>query len=240
MDMFTVVEICICFLMAVAIGLMVLVGWLLVLDWMKKCRKKKSGEFVWIYPLKVYRLSVDLSRSTYLNDAPTSVDRYSNLGSYPTIDDPVMIEIAERLSEMCEGRSEKWKANFLLAFVQQNVKYAYDKDQYGVAEYWALPIQTLSSRMGDCEDTAFVYAGLAQLMGIRVKLFITRGHAVPAVKEPTIKGKTLVVDDDVWYPAETTSYMPITGAYTLSNKVVASADVVTPTWSFLGTLVKKY
>lgn len=234
----TIFLICVVIQIAVFVGLGAFITWLLVMKRIKDNERKEYGQFFWIYPLRPYRLTVDLSESIYYDYEPTSADVFSNLGSYPTIDDPVLIEIAEKLSEMSKGKSEKWRANFLLAFVQQNVKYGYTIDTYGDDPYWALPIQTLCKRVGDCKATTSLYCGLAKLMGIKVRYFVVKDHAVPGIKETTIEGRILKDGEDVWYPVETTSYMPITGAFTMSTRVRRSADIVAPGSSFWYTLVK--
>lgn len=245
-------EICIAFLSVVFISMSLLIAWMILLDWIKKYKKKEFGEFFWIYLVRPYRLSIDLDRSTYLDYTITESDGHHYLGSVPTIDDPVMFDIAKKLSEMCEGRSEKWKANFLLAFVQQNVSYERGPDAPSYDRCWALPIQTLRTRKGDCKATAALYCGLAELMGIRVKLFIVKeheiptikepwiNHAIPGIKEPSIKGRILDDGEGIWYPAETTSMLPFTGAYTLSKRVVRSADIVVPGGNFRYALIKKH
>lgn len=236
----TIISVCATIILIACFVLLIALGYALLLYYMKNYRKKEFGKFVWSFHCRFYKMEIELGNSTYHDYAPTGVGRYSHLGEYPCIDDPVMIEIANRLTEMAGNHSEAWKAEFALAFVQQNVKYVRDIEQYGESEYWALPIQVLCNRQGDCEDTAALYAGLAKLMGIQVRYFIVTSHAVPAIKEAQFKDKPLVLDDEKWYPCETTGFLYITGYYNLSRHIITSSDVIEPTDSFKSTLVRKY
>lgn len=47
-----------------------------------------------------------------------------------------------------------------LDWVYNNISYEEDLDNYGVAEAWANPEQTLNRGSGDCEDMAFLLASL--------------------------------------------------------------------------------
>ncbi|MBI5539675.1 MAG: transglutaminase domain-containing protein [Bacteroidia bacterium] len=51
-------------------------------------------------------------------------------------------------------------------YVSLNIEYVIDKQQYGFDEYWAFPEETISRRMGDCEDTSFLLASLLLASGI--------------------------------------------------------------------------
>jgi len=45
----------------------------------------------------------------------------------------------------------------LAAWCQRNITYELNQDQYGVAEYWATPAETLRSRKGDCKGIALLF-----------------------------------------------------------------------------------
>jgi predicted transglutaminase-like cysteine proteinase len=78
---------------------------------------------------------------------------------------------------------------------------ANDETQWGVADHWSPPFETLQSRRGDCEDYAFVkYLALleAGLSRDEVKIVIVRNrlpnqdHAVVAAR---VDGKWLILDN---------------------------------------------
>lgn len=78
---------------------------------------------------------------------------------------------------------------------------ANDQTQWGVADHWSPPFETLQSRRGDCEDYAFVkYLALleAGLSRDEVKIVIVRNrlpnqdHAVVAAR---VDGKWLILDN---------------------------------------------
>jgi len=56
--------------------------------------------------------------------------------------------------------------NAIRDWVAANIKYKTDKEQWGVAEYWQTPEDTLSLRTGDCEDFATLLCTLLRAYGI--------------------------------------------------------------------------
>lgn len=72
--------------------------------------------------------------------------------------------IASRISE--EVSSDRGRASCALAFVQSYVVYRSDAALHGVSDYWQTPSETLSSRMGDCEDSVILYCSLLAAMHI--------------------------------------------------------------------------
>ncbi|NQD96992.1 hypothetical protein HP532_30480, partial [Pseudomonas sp. CrR25] len=49
---------------------------------------------------------------------------------------------------------ERTKLEAVNDFINRSVAYGTDRDIWGVDEYWATPLQTLTSGRGDCEDFA--------------------------------------------------------------------------------------
>ena len=87
-----------------------------------------------------------------------------------------------------EGRA---RLGWLNRAVNMTVRATSDWAQYGVADFWASPLQTMSSEAGDCEDYAIVkYAALRELgiLADDLRLVIVQdekhetGHAVVAVR----------------------------------------------------------
>ena len=54
------------------------------------------------------------------------------------------------------GKSVAEKAKAVDALIDQQVTYVTDPEQYHRADYWATPMETLSSKKGDCEDFAIL------------------------------------------------------------------------------------
>lgn len=50
-------------------------------------------------------------------------------------------------------------------YVNNRVKYKEDKDNYGQADYWASPAETLKNGNGDCEDYASTKWAILRMMG---------------------------------------------------------------------------
>jgi len=66
----------------------------------------------------------------------------------------------------------------ILRWVQRNIKYTSDKDQYKTAEYWASVNETLGSKKGDCEDMAVLVFCLGRTASIPAyKLMVCAGTA---------------------------------------------------------------
>ena len=74
------------------------------------------------------------------------------------LDDPLMAEIAAALNL---GSYRETVEN-ALAFVQTAIAYQSDP---GVFEYPRYPVETLVDEVGDCEDTAILYASLIRTLG---------------------------------------------------------------------------
>jgi predicted transglutaminase-like cysteine proteinase len=83
-----------------------------------------------------------------------------------------------------------------------------DCTQYGYADFWASPLQTLGSGAGDCEDYAIVKYVALRGLGILpddLRLMIVQdekrgtGHAVVAVRHeqhwPVLDNRTMVILD---------------------------------------------
>jgi predicted transglutaminase-like cysteine proteinase len=85
--------------------------------------------------------------------------------------------------------------------VNLSIRPTSDWAQYGVADYWATPLETLSSRAGDCEDYAIVKYVALRESGIApddLRLVIVRNikeqtnHAVLAVR---LEEEWLILDN---------------------------------------------
>lgn len=130
---------------------------------------------------------------------------------WPTIDDPVMISLAESIMAVTKGWTELDRANFILRFVQQGTEYVLDKDRFdqwdpaGYSERWVFPVDTLKDRCGDCEDTSFLCAGLMHLCGLDVVTISLPGHICVGIHLEGVElgGRTYAKDGKTYYHVET-------------------------------------
>lgn len=110
-------------------------------------------------------------------------------------DRAVCSQAARRFLSIVElGRAHEGRVRlgWINRAVNMAIRPASDWAQYGVADFWASPLQTLGSQAGDCEDYAIVkYVALREL-GILpddLRLVIVQdekreiGHAVVAVRD---------------------------------------------------------
>lgn len=66
------------------------------------------------------------------------------------------------------------KMTKIARWVQRNIKYITDEENYDAPEFWAPPIFTLEKASGDCEDGAFLIASLALNSGVpasRIRMY---------------------------------------------------------------------
>lgn len=186
-----------------------------------------------VYWYQYYSVSIprhDLSR--YFKKRPKyGIDVDDNLALCPTIDDIQIKDVALDLKKQMEGLSDAQIARRLLCFVQQNVKYVSDSDQFSVSDQTQLPINTLFRLKGDCEDTAFLFSALCYHCGIDVKTFFITGHASCGVNVDGGSGKKYIVDGNRYYWCETTGRLPIIGFYIrkLPSKYIMQASPSEPT-----------
>jgi len=96
-------------------------------------------------------------------------------------------------------------------WVQDNITYVSDEENYGQSELWAYPSVTLQKRTGDCEDGAFLMHSLALHAGIppdRLRTYgglvyadeygiTTGGHAWTAYRRET-DDKWIITDWCYW------------------------------------------
>lgn len=74
------------------------------------------------------------------------------------------------------------EARLVLGAVQ-SIPYVTDPESKGVPDYWRFPIETLADHVGDCEDTAILFAALMSAMGKRTCFIHAPGHAAVGVAD---------------------------------------------------------
>jgi len=78
------------------------------------------------------------------------------------------------LIEQSGGLDERSKLQAINDFINRSVSYATDRQIWGVDDYWATPLETLSLGRGDCEDFAIgKYFSLVQMGVPSEKLRLT-------------------------------------------------------------------
>lgn len=146
-----------------------------------------------------------------------AADSYS-LGSFPTADDLQLKNLASKIA--AKGGSKKHQARIALAMVQQYVRYVKDKDQYGQNELWVLPWQTVARKKGDCEDSAFLLAGLLYNLGIGAVVAEVPGHMTVGADLGRKSGLGFTVAGKFYTLLEPTGFLPVFGLYSVSGTKV--------------------
>ena len=117
------------------------------------------------------------------------------------------------LSSNGEGRSGRAKLGLINRAVDLAISPADDQTQWGVADHWSAPFETLNSNRGDCEDYAIVKYLALRAAGISqddVKIIILRNvfpeddHAAVAAR---VDGEWLILDNRIL--SVTKSRMPV-------------------------------
>ena len=84
------------------------------------------------------------------------------------------------------------------AFVRTGIRYAYDDDLYGCADYAASPTETIYLGKGDCEDVSILFVSIARAYGIDAVLIGYGDHCTAEIRisgwegRNTVEGYTIV------------------------------------------------
>jgi len=76
------------------------------------------------------------------------------------------------------GDDNDAKAQKILDWVVTNITYKSDLENYGLMDYWALPVQTLKKGAGECKGGAFLIHSMMLAAGIPSKSIKTVGGIV--------------------------------------------------------------
>jgi predicted transglutaminase-like cysteine proteinase len=85
----------------------------------------------------------------------------------------------EQLLVLAATRSEREQIRMINEFFNRNVLYRTDSELWGVADYWATPLETLGQAGGDCEDYAIAKYTSLRKLGIpdsRLRIFYVRAR----------------------------------------------------------------
>ena len=165
--------------------------------------------YTWNYNFKSYSFNVDIPIERYSYYKTLDVDRSpssaSEMASFVTADDVIVMEIANQLTTTAQRYTYDYYeiADFSLRFVQ-NLKYTYDNYTTPTNEYWRFPVETLVDETGDCEDTSVLYASIMEAMGYDAVLILIPGHAAVGIAGDGYSGSYYTYDDIDYYYCETT------------------------------------
>lgn len=200
-------------LLALIIGVVGFLCWFLISLIVKDTAVKRRGKDVWFpvsfIPHRIRVPSVEKSKYKDLFPKKTIPLVYHNA---PTIDDEVLKEIVRQMESRIGKRSDRYKARYILSFVQMAIRYSKDGATYGVSEKYAFPCCTLHLRQGDCEDMALLGAGLSRLMGLDVIVIHVEGHVAYGVNVDGF-GKKVEFDGKKYLWAEPTGIFPLGCAF---------------------------
>lgn len=136
---------------------------------------------------------------------------FSNM--YVTPNDPTVDKVYALLNERMSGMTDYDKADYLLKFVQDNVRYVDDESAYHIWDYVQMPAETLYMGYGDCEDMAFLLYTLYLKAGLDAVVYVEPSHVSVGVNVPCNKSNYLTVDGKRYYSAESTGYFMIGSAW---------------------------
>jgi hypothetical protein len=132
----------------------------------------------WNYNNKYWKFSKEIPVDLYETYVGYTIRRNpqtdNEMRKYVTSDDEIIKEISNKLSDLAEKENynSAKTVNFILRFVQENIKYVYDNVSKGPKEYWRFPIETLVDKQGDCEDTSVLFASIMDVLNYDVVLLL--------------------------------------------------------------------
>ncbi|MBP6021230.1 MAG: hypothetical protein KA502_01400 [Candidatus Methanomethylophilaceae archaeon] len=150
--------------------------------------------------------SVTFSEYTRYREAlkPVNGWRRGDMASFVTYGDPMIVSLASTFSSVTANLTSLERAQFVLNFVSCAITYVTDQESTGYVEYFKYPYETIYDKVGDCEDTAFLYAAIMRAMGYSVVVFGLPGHAMAGVSVPGANGYSMDYGGQRYYFCETT------------------------------------
>ncbi len=130
--------------------------------------------------------------------------RIGNDSEMVTYQDPVIMSIASAFLKTTSELTPLERAQFALNFVTAAITYTSDEESTGYVEYYKYPYETLYSKQGDCEDTAFLFAAIAKAMGYDVIVVQFPGHELAAINVEGASGYGYTINGKTYYYCETT------------------------------------
>ncbi|TDQ71288.1 hypothetical protein C7391_0396 [Methanimicrococcus blatticola] len=116
-------------------------------------------------------------------------------------------ELADYFKEYGEqkGHSEEQITANVISFVQ-SIHYTSDYDSTGREEYPRYPVETLTDKTGDCEDTVILAAAILDELGYDPILVLVPQHMVLGIRDTgNYSGQFYEYNGEKYYYVETTS-----------------------------------
>ena len=135
----------------------------------------------------------------------------------------------ERVLVDASAREERQQIRMVNEFFNRNVLYRTDPEVWGVADYWATPLETLGRASGDCEDYAIAKYTSLRKLGIpdsRLRLFYV--HARLGAEASNAEEAHMVLG---YYPGEDAEPLILDNLITDIRPASRRADL-TPIFSF--------
>ena len=122
------------------------------------------------------KISLERILIQYKNSQVNGEKSDTDYDKYLQFPDPNVKIVANRIVSSLDSDDEKMYK--IEQWVQDNIIYKKDIDNYGQTEYWAFPTLTLNNKSGDCEDGAFLIHSLGLHAGISPNNLRTYGGLV--------------------------------------------------------------
>jgi len=167
--------------------------------------------FRWSYLGHTFVMDVNVSADAYLSYKMRTPDRApseeSAMMAFVTSNDPVVVDIANKLGQMAavRGYDDLRTVGLALAFVQGCIEYSWDNVSAGQEEYWRYSVETLYGEIGDCEDDSILLASVLEAMHYDSVLFLFWDHMAVGVDVPGASGDFFTYDSVDYYYCETTA-----------------------------------
>lgn len=174
--------------------------------------------------------------SEYINKRAPKKDIF--MSYYSTVDDDAMVDMYLMFKDRLNTNNEMKMMKFILRFVQLNVDYVKDINQYGKSEHYVLPINTLIRRKGDCEDSSFLFQSITYPLGLETKCIRIQGHITTGISKRCFIPFTTTynIRGIAYKQAETTNVVPF-GCNFGQHEVLYSATPMVPNDDFKRSLI---
>lgn len=126
-------------------------------------------------PAAPFRSAVPTSPDDFLSSHRLTISRTSFDGQWARVSNAALRgRTVRKLGLAAEGSSLVARLELVNAWANRSIRYTEDAQQYGQADYWADPAQTLRRRAGDCEDIAILKMQLLAAAGVpRSAMYLT-------------------------------------------------------------------
>jgi hypothetical protein len=175
--------------------------------------------YSWEFKDNNYELSVEIPKDAYIGYRTSNVDRMPQntgddgaMASFVTSNDDVVKDVAYQLRSFAqnENYNQSDTVNFILFFIQNNIRYTSDNESKGCMEYWRYPVETLVDKKGDCEDTSVLFASIMDALNYDVVLLFYLidedfGHLAVGINIEEGMGEYIEFKGEKYYYCETTT-----------------------------------